>query len=233
MGVPGNEAADQAAKDAALLASHHYRILEAQDPSQLAQRHRQRRDQNQAPPNTGPEGLAESRQRVGRQAMPARPLQTLTANCRQQLQTLYQSEWVQQWAANPHGSLLRKIPTFASPGKKLLELHIGLRRAASSAAIQLQTGKVALGEYLASISAAETNQCHCGLGVQDVDHILTKCPIYRDERRETLWVAPPRETDYRRILSQAPLLKRAAQFILNIRILGQFRCLPVTYKVTY
>ncbi|GAE00195.1 hypothetical protein TSTA_109660 [Paecilomyces variotii No. 5] len=163
--------------------------------------------------------------------MPARNSHfTLIANCRQQLRTLYKNEWDQQWAANPHGSLLRRI--FDSPSKRLLKLHAGLRRAASSAAIQLQTGKIALGDYLASIRARDTSQCRCGLGVQDTDHILTKCPLYIEERRETLWAAPPWETDYRRILSQAPLLRRATQFILNIRILGQFRCLPMTYKVT-
>ena len=41
-----------------------------------------------------------------------------------------------------------------------------------------------------------------------------------------------REPDYRRILSQGPLVKKAAQFMLRTRLLGQFRNLPPTYRVS-
>src|SRR5882762_8854257 len=64
-----------------------------------------------------------------------------------------------------------------------------------------------------------------GRGRQDSDHILTSCPTYADMRNEVLW-NEAREPDYRRILSQGPLVKKAAQFMLRTRLLGQFRTLP-------
>ena len=68
-------------------------------------------------------------------------------------------------------------------------------------------------------------ECPCGLSRQDADHILTSCPTYANMRNEVLW-NEAREPDYRRILSQGPLVKKAAQFMLRTRLLGQFRTLP-------
>ena len=70
----------------------------------------------------------------------------------------------------PHGKHLRQILT--APSKSHLDLHRGLRRAASSVIVQLQTGKIA--------------ECPCGLGRQDGDHILTSCPTYADMCNEVL-----------------------------------------------
>src|ERR1700722_13470510 len=50
-------------------------------------------------------------------------------------------------------------------------------------------------------------------------------------RNEVLW-NEAREPDYRRILSQGPLVKKAAQFMLRTRLLGQFRTLPPSYRVS-
>ena len=57
------------------------------------------------------------------------------------------------------------------------------------------------------------------------------CPTYAGIRSEVLW-DEAREPDYRRILSQGPLVKKAAQFMLRTRLLGQFRNLPPTYRVS-
>jgi hypothetical protein len=97
--------------------------------------------------------------------------------------------------------------------------------------VQLQTGKIALAGYLGTFGAAPTTECPCGLGRQDADHILTSCPTYADMRNEVLW-NEAREPDYRRILSQGPLVKKAAQFMLRTRLLGQFRTLPPSYRVS-
>ena len=59
------------------------------------------------------------------------------------------------------------------------------------------------------------------------DHILTSCPTYADMRNEVLW-NEAREPDYRRILCQGSLVKKAAQFMLRTRLLGQLRTLPPT-----
>jgi hypothetical protein len=61
----------------------------------------------------------------------------------------------------------------------------------------------------------------CGLGRQDSDHIPTSCPCV------TKCSGTPCEPDYRRILSQGPLVKKAsrpaARFVLSS---GQFRTPP-------
>ena len=86
---------------------------------------------------------------------------------------------------------LRQI--LAAPAKSHLDLHRGLRRAASSVIVQLQTGKIALAGYLGTFRAAPTTECPCGLGRQDADHILalrtpicaTKCSGTRRASRIT------------------------------------------------
>lgn len=205
-GAPGNEYADAAAKDAALQAAAQY------GPAPRPGDTRPPRPPRQSVPAID----ARSRRHV------------LVATCRQRLRAAAAKQWKQEWTVNPHGSHLRRI--FQAPGKALLDIHTSLRRAASSTVIQLQTGKVALAAYLGTFGAMESTACPCGLGVQDSAHILTSCPTHAALRQEILW-DKSRETDYRRILSQPLLAKKAAQFIINCRILGQFLSLPLSYQV--
>ncbi|KAN0070105.1 hypothetical protein V8E54_011686 [Elaphomyces granulatus] len=65
---------------------------------------------------------------------------------------------------------------------------------------------------------------------QTINHAsVVDSPTYADMRNEVLW-DEAREPDYRRILSQGPLVKKAAQFMLRTRLLGQFRTLPPSYS---
>jgi hypothetical protein len=66
----------------------------------------------------------------------------LVAVCRQRLREAAKVQWKLSWETNPHGKHLRRILT--APAKAHLDLHCGLRRAASSVIVQLQTGKIAL-----------------------------------------------------------------------------------------
>lgn len=56
----------------------------------------------------------------------------------------------------------------------------------------------------------DSARCHCDAGMQIVNHVLTTCPSYSDQRNKILWGKPPQETDYYHILSCATLAKRAA-----------------------
>lgn len=107
----------------------------------------------------------------------------LAAVGRQRLQALAFNNWCTKWRTNSHGAHLRRI--LAAPTKRVLDLHTGLRRAASSAIIQLQTGKIGLASYLGTF-ATESIQCPCDTGVQDVSHVLTKCPQYQNQRKNTI-----------------------------------------------
>jgi hypothetical protein len=124
---------------------------------------------------------------------------------------------------------LRKI-FIIEPTKTILSLHTGLRRAASSVIIQLQTGEIALAGYLGTFGAMDSTDCSCGQSRQSVEHILVACPNHVDLRHETIW-REKRETDYRRILNR-PLAKAAAQFLVKTRLLGQFRALPLAFQAS-
>lgn len=153
----------------------------------------------------------------------------LAASCRQRLRAGFMDQWQEIWRTNPHGAHTRHI--FSAPSKAILALHSGLKRAASSIVVQLQTGKIALAAYLGTFGAMDSVDCTCGQGRQTVKHILTTCPIHETHRNNILW-ASGRETDYRRILSQVTLVRKAAQFMVATRLLGQFLGLPQAYRVS-
>ncbi|KAG2000898.1 hypothetical protein GB937_010721, partial [Aspergillus fischeri] len=105
---------------------------------------------------------------------PAGPV--LYASLRRRLQASMREHWHRFWANHAHGAALRRI--FTAPSRAVLQLHVGLKRAASSVVIQMQTGKIALASYLGLFGAMPTVDCTCGLGRQDVQHILITCPTY-------------------------------------------------------
>ena len=48
---------------------------------------------------------------------------------------------------------------------------------------RLRTGHCGLLAHLYRIGRSHTDQCPCGTGVQDVDHLLQTCPTYKDLRQ--------------------------------------------------
>ncbi|ODM16193.1 hypothetical protein SI65_08192 [Aspergillus cristatus] len=84
----------------------------------------------------------------------------LRVSQRQILRSHANEQWKVSWEFNGHGALLRRL--FSEPTQATLCLHYGLRRAASSALVQMQTGKIALASYLGTFSAMETTDCSCG-----------------------------------------------------------------------
>ena len=56
---------------------------------------------------------------------------------------------------------------------------------------RLRTGHCGLLAHLYRIGRSHTDQCPCGTGVQDVDHLLQTCPTYKD-LRQAYW---PEEVD--------------------------------------
>ncbi|RHZ45470.1 serine hydrolase domain-containing protein [Aspergillus thermomutatus] len=73
--------------------------------------------------------------------------------------------------------------------------------------------------------------CACGLGRQDARHVLIACPPYAGLRFRTVW-QHPRETDYARLLREPGSVQRAARFMIATGLLGQFRGLPDTFRVS-
>ena len=81
------------------------------------------------------------------------------------------------------------LPT-ASPAQKgdllkgRLELHRGLKKAESSAAIQMRTGKIGFNHflYMRKVPGIMSPACQYGWRKQDVKHILLFCPEYSEGR---------------------------------------------------
>ena len=48
---------------------------------------------------------------------------------------------------------------------------------------RLRTGHCGLLAHLFRIGRSHTDQCPCGTGVQDVNHLLQTCPTYKDLRQ--------------------------------------------------
>ena len=111
-------------------------------------------------------------------------------------------------------------------------LYQGLRRAATSVLIQMQTGKIALASYLGTFGAMESTECSCGRGRQDVRHIFLHCTNQAGPRARHLTQGSRRELDYQAHLTRPDLAPKAVRFMLETGLLGQFRTQAATYRVT-
>ena len=154
----------------------------------------------------------------------------LRASRRLVLRTEAAGRWKDEWKGGTHGATTRRI--FPEPSRRLLGLHYGLRRAASSVLVQMQTGKIALAGYLGRFGAMESTECPCGLGRQDIRHILLDCPRHSQVRSRVLRRGPLLQLDHRAYLTDPELIPKAIQFMLETRLLGQFGALPASYRVS-
>ncbi|KAJ5462802.1 hypothetical protein N7475_007746 [Penicillium sp. IBT 31633x] len=73
----------------------------------------------------------------------------LLSGCRTQLRERAAKRWKDEWALNNSGAHLRAL--FPKPTKEIFAIHESLRRAASLVLIQMQTGKIGLPAYLATL----------------------------------------------------------------------------------
>ena len=155
---------------------------------------------------------------------------TLMASTRRTLRIEAANAWKMEWAASPHGSSLRRL--WKEPSKAPMQLYQGLRRAATSVLIQMQTGKIALASYLGTFNAMESTECSCRRGLQDIRHVLLHCTNQAGPRMRHLTQGSRRELDYRAYLTRPDLVPKAVRFMLETGLLGQFQTLPTTYQIT-
>jgi len=78
---------------------------------------------------------------------------TLKASIQRTLRIEAASAWKSEWATSVHGNSLRRL--WKEPSKAPMQLYQGLRRAATSVLIQMQTGKIALASYLGTFNAMD------------------------------------------------------------------------------
>ena len=137
--------------------------------------------------------------------------------------------WRAEWATNAHGSSLRRL--WKEPSRAPLLLYHGMRRAATSVLIQMQTGKIALASHLGTFGAMESTECSCSRDWQDIQHILLLCTNQAGPWARHLTQGSRRELDYQSYLTRPDLAPKAVQFMLETGLLGQFRAIAATYWV--
>jgi hypothetical protein len=106
------------------------------------------------------------------------------------------------------------------PGRNRLALHKGLRKAESALLVQMRTGHIGLGAYLAGrrVPGAEA-RCRCGGGMETVRHILIFCRNEREARREL----GPLPDDTSKALNNRKKAATLARWMMRRGRLQQFR----------
>ncbi|KAJ5667630.1 hypothetical protein N7507_003494 [Penicillium longicatenatum] len=155
----------------------------------------------------------------------------LAATAKQQVRRRTIERWALLWAREKTGKPNQKlVPT---PHKKTLKLFEGLPKHYTSILVQMRSMRVALKHFLFKIGDAESDRCNCQEGSQTPKHVLLRCPLYVDERKEILDKIRARtdlrgnSTDYEALLSHPRATRYVAEFMLQTGLLGQFRCCDV------
>ncbi len=130
---------------------------------------------------------------------------------------------LQQWQSSAK-SLPKPDLVEAPPGKDLLKLQEGLRKAESSLAIQLRMGTNGLDAILfqARVPSVPSPLCSYGKGQQMAKHVLILCPKHtraQHELRDEQGHLP----DFSKLLGTAEGLQRTTKWVMQREILGQFR----------
>ncbi|KAJ5481378.1 reverse transcriptase [Penicillium sp. IBT 31633x] len=170
----------------------------------------------------------------------------LLSGCRTKLRERAAKRWKDEWTSNNSGAHLRAL--FPEPTKEIFAIHESLRRAASSVLIQMQTGKIGLPAYLATLPQwreqalgdnplRNPSRCTCDQGTMNTQHILFSCPRFTELRHRILGLDREGRTEgghgpWKEWLSEPSLAVKTVSFMMQTKLLGQFRSLPTTYRVT-
>ncbi|KAJ5094940.1 reverse transcriptase [Penicillium argentinense] len=159
----------------------------------------------------------------------------LTSSSRTKLRSIAKQQWEREWATGRSGAATKSL--FPAPTKAIFRIHEKLRRAASFVVIQMQTAKIALASYLGTFAGAQEaafrdpTLCPCDRGRQTVRHVLFSCTRHVNARARILDTVRTTALQWQRWLTEPELVARAANFMLQTRLLGQFGSIVDTYRV--
>ncbi|KAJ5111697.1 hypothetical protein NUU61_001327 [Penicillium alfredii] len=90
--------------------------------------------------------------------------------------------------------------------------------------MQLRTGRIGLGAYLARINRRDSARCDCDLGNQTVAHVLLECPLHIEERVRMRNALSGQGISFRRddLLTRPEAREIVAGFMVETGILTQF-----------
>ena len=147
----------------------------------------------------------------------------LAAATKRRLRQEAKIEWERAWASEKTGRPTKRL--IETPSKKTLEYWSGLRKATTSILMQLRTGRIGLGAYLARINRRESGRCECDLGNQTVTHVLLECPLHQEEREWMRKALSERNITLRQneLLTRLEARTTVAEFMTRTGILGQFQ----------
>jgi ribonuclease HI len=205
-GIPGNEAVDRAAKNAA---------EKGRDGINARLRIGDLPAADQALP--GPAYHPETRR--------------LAAAMKVKIRRGAKIQWEKQWSANsttaaPTRQLVK------TPGKSTLEVYNGLHKAWSSVMVQMRTGRIGLSGFLAKIGIRDSNRCDCDEGIQTPQHILLECDHHVEIRGEMLRKIGKKVSnclDYATLVSEPKVARYVSDFMLKTGLLDQFKAIDTTH----
>jgi len=138
-----------------------------------------------------------------------------------------QQQWTTSWNKDQAGRGLYALQS--TPKKAVLKLQNGLTKDLSALAVQMRTGKIGLRVFLfrRKVPDTETERCQCRQAPQTVEHILFTCRKYanlrrnmwKEERKRKTWG----ELNLKTVLTNPHSLKKAATFMKETGLIGQFR----------
>jgi ribonuclease HI len=204
-GIPGNEIADRAAK-------------EATNPPTTTSTTNRDPDRNSNIDNNNTNNTSNANNT-------ANTIRTLLTTAKRTINTALHQEWELAWTHAKHGRVLHDLGR--KPDKMTLQLHRKLPRPISSIITQMRTGKIGLNAYLHGIDKAESSQCTCNQGTQAVEHVLLRCRNWKQERQE-MWAGSRPVLSLKGVLGDHKLVVRAAHMMLRTGLLQQFQAVSTT-----
>jgi hypothetical protein len=109
------------------------------------------------------------------------------------------------------------------PSEAILKLHKKLRKAESSALIQLRTGRVGLASFLCKrrVPGYATPRCRCGEGNGTPEHFLLECELYDYARSE--WLGFGRRPRFLDLVGDSRWVGETTRWVLKSGELRQFQ----------
>ena len=107
-------------------------------------------------------------------------------------------QWELAWTSERTGRELHSI--CPKPTKKILKIHRGSGKAASTLIVQMRTEKIGLERFLhfRKVPGFDSPECPCRRGLQSAQHVLIECRLHTRERNR-VWEEDSRRVPFGRI----------------------------------
>ena len=135
-----------------------------------------------------------------------------------------QKEWNYEWNIYITKAVTKNL--IKKLHKRILIKYENLRRVEVSILIQLRTEKIAFQSYLHDIKAFDFKRCQCG-GVENRMHVLLQCLKWTSLKNKYFRI----ERNLRKLLNNNAFIKKIIMFILDTKLLSQFRFIKASAHV--